>query len=147
MSLQYTHTETLYIKLFGIIKILRCKSSQSSKNTFSEGIVTVGDLLSDGGVFLKGANVLNANLSPLEHFKLMSIVDALPCEWKQIIRQSAQHPPSHIGDAFYLKMEDSEVALSKVSSKLLYVAFKSRKHASTSNRSKEVSREISPTSN
>ena len=31
-----------------------------------EGIVTVSDLLSDGGVFFKGANVLNANLSPLE---------------------------------------------------------------------------------
>ena len=57
----------------------------------------------------------------------MSIVDALPWEWKRIIRQSAQHPPSHIGDACYLKMEDSEEALSKVSSKLLYVAFKSRK--------------------
>ena len=36
-------------------------------------------------------------------------------------------PPSLIGDVFYLKMEDSEVALSKVSSKSLYVAFKSRK--------------------
>ena len=36
-------------------------------------------------------------------------------------------PPSHIGDAFYLKMEDSEVALSKVSSQLLDVTFKSRK--------------------
>ena len=98
------------------------KLSFFEKHCFSEGIVTVGDLLFDGGVFL-----LNANLSPLERFKLMSIVDALPFEWKRIIRQSAQQPPSHIGDAFYLKMEDSEVALSKVSSKLLYVAFKSRK--------------------
>ena len=95
MSLQYIRTETLYIKLFRIIKILLCKSSQSSKKTvffFLEGIVTVGDLLSNGGVFLKGANVLNANLSPLERFKLMSIVDALAYEWKRIIRQSAQHP-------------------------------------------------------
>ena len=94
MSLQYIRTETLYIKLFGIIKILLCKSSQSSKKTvfFLEGIVTVGDLLPNGGVFLKGANVLNANLSPLERFKLMSIVDALAYEWKRIIRQSAQHP-------------------------------------------------------
>jgi len=103
------------------------KLSVFEKHCFSKGIVTVGDLLSDGGVFLKGVNVLNANLSPLERFKLMSIADALPCEWQRIIKQSAQHPPSHIGDAFYLKMEDSEVALSKVSSKLLYVAFKSRK--------------------
>ena len=85
------------------------KLSVLEKHCFTEGIVTVGDLLSDGGVFLKGAKVLNANLSPLERFKLMSIVDALTCELKRVIRQSAQHFPSHIGDAFYLKMEDSEV--------------------------------------
>ena len=39
------------------------------KHCFSEGIATVGGLLSDEGVFSKGANVLNANLSPLERFK------------------------------------------------------------------------------
>ena len=33
--------------------------------------------------------MLNANLSPLERFKLMGIVDAIPREWRQIIRQSA----------------------------------------------------------
>ena len=74
--------------------------------------------------------MLNANLSPLARFKLMGIVDAIPREWRQIIRQSAQHlPPLHIGDTIYLKLEDSQVALLKVSSKLLYTAFKGRKQA------------------
>ena len=81
------------------------KLSVFEKHCFTEGIVTVGDLLSDGGVFLKGANVFNANRSPLERFKLMSIVHALSCEWERIIRQSAQHPLSHIGDTFYFKMK------------------------------------------
>ena len=95
---------------------------------FLKGIVTVGDLFSDTGVFLKGANVLNANFSPIERFKLMSNVDAIPREWRQIIRESTQHLlPSHIGDTIYLKLESSEVALSKVSSKLLYNVFKSKK--------------------
>ena len=76
------------------------------KKFYSKGIITVGDLLSDAGVLLKGANVLNANLSPLERFKLMGIVDAIP-----------------------RKLENSQVALLKVSSKLLYTAFKSRKQA------------------
>ena len=123
----HTYRDVVHKIIWNNKNITVQKLSVFEKHCFSEGIVTVGDLLSDGGVFLKDANVLNANLSPLERFKLMSIVDALPCEWKRIIRQSAQYPPSHIGDAFYLKMEDSEVALSKVSSKLLYVAFKSRK--------------------
>jgi len=38
----------------------------------------VGDLLSDTGSFLKALKVLNANLSPVEHSKLMSIINALP---------------------------------------------------------------------
>ena len=103
------------------------KLSLFEKHLFSKGIVTIGDLLSDTGIFLKGVKVLNANLSPIEHFKLMSIVDAIPREWRQIIRQGIQHPPLHLGDTIYLKMENSEVALSKVSSKLLYNAFKSKK--------------------
>ena len=94
---------------------------------FSKGIVTIGDLLSDTGIFLKGVKVLNANLSPIEYFKLMSIVDAIPCEWRPIIRQSTIHLPSNIGDSIQLKIENSEVALTNVSSKLLYRAFKSKK--------------------
>ena len=69
------------------------KQSTFEKHFCYKGIFTVGDLLSDAGVFLKGANVLNTNLSPLERFKLMGIVDAIPLEWRQIITQSAQHLP------------------------------------------------------
>ena len=50
--------------------------------------------------------MLNANFSQIEHFKLTSIVDAIPHEWRQIIRESTQHLlPSHIGDTIYLKLE------------------------------------------
>ena len=97
------------------------------KHLFSKGIVTIGDLLSDTGIFLQGIKELNANLSPIEHFKLMSIVDAIPHEWRQIIRQSTQHLPPHVDDTIYLRLDNSEVALSKVSSKWLYNAFKSKK--------------------
>ena len=49
-----------------------------------------------------------------------------PREWRQIIRQSAQHlPPLHISDTIYLKLENAQVALLKVLSELLYTAFKS----------------------
>ena len=95
-----------------------------------KGIVTVGDLLSDTGSFLKGLKVLNANLSPVEHFKLpvMSIVNAIPQRWEFIIRQSTQHVTSYISDMIYLKMGNfDEVALSEVSSKKLYEAFRNKK--------------------
>ena len=97
------------------------------KDLFSKGIITIGDLLSDDGIFLKGVKVLNANLSPIEYFSLMSIVDAIPREWRQMIRQNTQHVPPYISDTIYLNLDNSEISLSKVSSKLLYKVFKNRK--------------------
>ena len=63
--------------------------------------------------------MLAANLSPIKHLSLTSIVDAIPLEWRQLITQNVQHVPPYMGD-------NSEVTLSKVSSKLLFKAFKSR---------------------
>ena len=58
----------------------------------------------------------------------MSIVNAIPLQWKLIIRQSTQHIASYISDTIYLKMGNSdEVALSEVSSKKLYEAFRNKK--------------------
>ena len=125
-----TYRDVVHQVIWNNKYIIVQKLSTFEKLFYSKGIITVGDLLSDAGVFLKDANMLKANLSPLERFKLMGIVDAIPREWRQIIRQSAQHlPPLHIGDTIYLKLENSQVALLKVSSKLLYTAFKSRKQA------------------
>ena len=48
------------------------------KDLFSKGIIAIGDLLSDAGIFVKGVKVLNVNLSAIEYFSLISIVDAIP---------------------------------------------------------------------
>ena len=104
------------------------KISLFEKHLLSKGIVTIGDLISDTGIFLKDVKVLHANLSPIPHFRLMSVVDAIPRDWRRIIRQSAQHPLSHTDDIIYLKLENSDVMLAKITSKSLYNAFKSKKH-------------------
>ena len=62
-------------------------------------------------------NYFLANLSPIPHFRLMSVVDAIPRDWRRIIRQSAQHPLSHTDDIIYLRLENSEVMLAKVTCK------------------------------
>ena len=107
-----TYRDVVHQVIWNTKYIIVQKLSTFEKKFYSKGIITVSDLLSDTGVFLKSANELNANLSPLERFKLMAIVDAIPSEWRQIIRQSAQHlSPLHIGDTIYLKLENSQVAL------------------------------------
>ena len=84
-------------RLFGLIKILLLNSAlYLKKDLFSKGIITISDLLSDAGIFLKGVKVLNANMSPIEYFSLMSIVDAIPLEWRQMIRQNMQHVPPYM---------------------------------------------------
>ena len=91
------------------------------KDLLSKGINTIGDLLSDAGICLKGVKVLNANLSPIEYFSLMSIVDVIPLEWRQMISQNTQHVPPYMSDTIYLNLDNSEITLAKVSSKLPYI--------------------------
>ena len=64
------------------------KISLFEKHLFSKEIVTIGDLISDTGIFIKGVKVLHANLSPIKHFKLMSVFDAILRDWRRIIIQS-----------------------------------------------------------
>ena len=73
----HTYKDVVHQLIWNNKNISVQKLSVFEKQCFSEGIVTVGDLLSDGGVFLKGANLLNANLSPLQRFKLMSMMRSL----------------------------------------------------------------------
>ena len=47
------------------------------KHLFTKGIVKIGDLLSDTGKFLESPKVLEANLSPIQYFKLIGIVNAI----------------------------------------------------------------------
>ena len=42
------------------------KASIFDTKVMRKGIVTIGDLLSDTGVFLKSVNILNAKLSPVD---------------------------------------------------------------------------------
>ena len=45
---------------------------------FSQGVVKTGDLISETGNFFQSAKLLQVNLSPIQSFKLMSIVDTIP---------------------------------------------------------------------
>ena len=69
------------------------KQSLFEKHLFCQGIVKIGNLLSNTGKFLQSSKVLTANLSPTKYFKLIGAVDAIPIAWRLIIKQSqtSQH--------------------------------------------------------
>ena len=47
------------------------------KHLFTQGIVKIMDLPSHKGKFLESSKVLEANLSSIQYFKLIGIVDAI----------------------------------------------------------------------
>jgi len=95
-------------------------------------IVKIGDLISDNGRFLESEKLLQARPSPAHLFKLMGIVNAIPNEWKLIIKQSQQHicPPSN--DTFQINIENATVNVLKVTLKMLYNEFKYKKQTAPS---------------
>ena len=58
------------------------------KHQFCQGIVKIGDLLSNRGKFLQSSKVLASNLPATQYFKLVSVVHAIPIAWRLIIKQS-----------------------------------------------------------
>ena len=68
----------LSTKSFGITKILLLTNNRFFKNILCQGIVKIGDLLSNTGRFLQNSKVLTANLSLTQYFKLIGVVDAIP---------------------------------------------------------------------
>ena len=105
------------------------KQSLFEKHLFCQGIVKIGYLLFNTGKFLQSWKVLTANSSPTQYFKPIGVVDAIPIAWRLIIKQSptSQHfSSSLLGDKLYIELDETEIDLSKVTSKLLYNKFKTK---------------------
>jgi len=73
---------------------------------------------------------LTANLSPTQYFKLIGVADAIPIAWRHIIKQSQTNQlfySSFLGDKIYIGLDETEIELSKETSKLPYNRLKSKK--------------------
>jgi len=105
------------------------KQSLFEKHLFCQGTVKIGDLLSNMGNFLQSSKVLAANLSPTQYFELIGVVDAIPIAWRLIIKESQTNQhfyASILGDKVYIELDETEIDLFKVTSKLLYNQFKNK---------------------
>jgi len=58
----------------------------------------------------------------------MNIVDAIPNNWRLVIKHNSRHFPSQsLSDSIAIIINEKEVDLSNATSKLLYSEFKARK--------------------
>ena len=112
----------------------------NNKNILSQGksiyqqlfrncsIVKVGDLVSKDRSFLKSEKVIRARLSPSQLFSLMGIVNAIPGEWRSIIKENTFTDPHPFNEnTFLLPVKGEIVDLLSTSSKTLYKEFCSHK--------------------
>jgi len=79
------------------------------------GISKVGDLISKDNIFLGSEKVLNAKLTPSQHFHLMGVVSAIPIEGKSV--HVDPHP--FIENSFPVSIRGEMFDLSNVSSRIL----------------------------
>ena len=94
---------------------------------FLLGVVKIRDLISETGNFFQGLKILQANLSPVQHFKWMSIVDVIPLDWRLLIKQNQQHSiPQALNDTVFVKVDGKEGDILNNFLKLLYEEFKSK---------------------
>lgn len=97
-----------------------------------DGILKIRDLISNTGRFLKSEKILGLQLSPIHYFKLMGVINAIPNEWRQIIKQSQHHILSPSIDIFQINIGGINVNLLKVKSKTIYNEFKRKKQTAPS---------------
>ena len=91
---------------------------------YNLGILKVGDLVSREGVFLKSDKILNSSFSPCYSFSLMGILDALPKEWRSIIKTYPYCAPSPMDQtSFELIIPDKVIDLANVTSRWVYNEF------------------------
>ena len=59
------------------------------KTLQEKGLLRLGDLLDDNNDFVIKSKLRELNISPLEAFRLMSVIDAIPLEWRETLKTSA----------------------------------------------------------
>ena len=91
---------------------------------YNRGILKVGDLVSRDGVFLKSNKILNSSFSPCHSFSLMGVLDAIPKEWRSIIKTNPYCVPSAMDQTcFELIIAGKVIDLASDSLKLIYINF------------------------
>ena len=93
----------------------------------------MGDLISDNNQFIVKSNhkLRELNISPLDFFRLTSVIDAIPAEWREWVATSAPivgNEPFNLHDEIKLSFNGKSVLLETVVSKTVYFEIESSHH-------------------
>ena len=63
-----------------------CIGDKSVRSLAEKGILRVGDLISNKNELIIKSELIVLNLSPLDPFRLVSLIDALPTQWRESLK-------------------------------------------------------------
>lgn len=70
-------------------KLIRIDGKPVFYKTLAEkGIFRIGDLISENNELITKCNSRERNLTPLDQFRLISLLNALPCQWRDSLNRS-----------------------------------------------------------
>jgi len=100
------------------------------RNFAEKGILRMGHLISDNNEFIVKSNykLRELNISPLEIFRLISVIDALPAEWRESTNTfaSTADEPFNLHNEIKLNFNDKNVLIETVVSKTVYKELRNR---------------------
>ena len=121
----------LRIRSSGIIGLFALeKNSVYSRRISSVGLNKIGDLYDNAGLLVFNMEPLRSLLSPCDMYLLISMLDAMPLEWRNLLnfsKSSIAHLTSPFEpNSFYILYENDIIPLEKVQSKSIYNKFVSK---------------------
>ena len=92
------------------------------RNLAEKGIFRVGDLISNKHELIIKSELRVLNLLPLDAFRLVSLIDALPTQWRESLKTciSTGDTPFNLHDEIKLRLTGQIVLLEKAYSKIVY---------------------------
>ena len=98
------------------------------KTLAEKGILRIGDLISENNELITKCSLRELNLTPLDQFRLISVLNALPSQW----RDSLNGPSCSVKKAFNLeeqivfRLNGQNTSISKAVSKTIYKELRNR---------------------
>ena len=98
------------------------------KTLAEKGILRIGDLISVNNELITKRKVRELNLTPLDLFRLVSVVNALPRVWRDLLKRSSHSDKRtfDIQDQTVLSLNGQKTLINKAVSKTIYNELRNR---------------------
>ena len=120
--------ETLQIIIWNN-KLIRIDGKPVFYKTLAEkGIFRIGDLISENNDLITKCNLRELNLTPLDQFRLISVLNALPSQWRDSLNRSLYSVKKafNLQEKIVLRLNGQNTSINKAVSKTIYKELRNR---------------------